>query len=424
MKTIREILNFFEFVTGFNMKNILKITLTSLLFGYVSFLMADDWPGFLGPKRNGHAPIKNETFLETPKLTWSINVGEGFSGPVIFGETVFLHHRNQNSEDISAFDLKTGETLWKKSFTTNYIDDFSRGNGPRSTPSVNKTTIICISPDGILRALSTTNGKLMWEKNLLSEFEASKVFFGFGSSPLIIDEKVIVMAGGKKAGCICININDGSIVWKSENFKGSYASPISAKIENQDTILVFQREGLSILKLEDGKTLGSFPWRARFDASVNASTPLFQDEQIFLTASYGTGATLVKFNQGKFEKHWANDNSLSCHFGTPIIANGFLYGFHGRQESGPELRCVNLKSGEVMWSKDGSGSGSLIKFNEHYLVLTEDGTIFINKLNSNKFDSLFSKKILDGACRAQPGFSDKYLLARDASKLICLQIIK
>ena len=168
--------------------------------------------------------------------------------------------------------------------------------------------------------------------------------------------------------------------------------------------------------------MGMFPWRARFDASVNASTPLIEGDEIFLTASYGTGAISLKFNQGKFQKTWANDTSLSCHFGTPIISNGFLFGFHGRQEAGAEFRCVNLKTGEPIWAKEGLGSGNLIKFNNHYLVLAEDGTLFLNKFNSTKWETIFSQKILNAPCRAQPAFSDKYLLARDGVKLICLQI--
>lgn len=414
--------NFLFFYTGFNMKNILKIYLFLYLILLNSPVKAEDWPGFLGPKRNGQAFLNIETFVKEPQIMWSVNVGEGFSGPVVFAETVFLHHRNQNTEEITSFSLKSGKVNWRKSFPTNYKDDFSRGDGPRSTPAVNKTAIICISPDGKLRALNITNGELLWEKDLVSEFESNKIFFGFGSSPLILDEKLIVMAGGNKAGCICINIKTGTLIWKSESFKGSYSSPVVAKFNKQDCVILFHRDGLSVFNLTDGLNLGMFPWRARFDASVNASTPLVKDEEIFLTASYGTGAAWLKFNQGKFEKIWANDTSLSCHFGTPIISNGFLYGFHGRQESGPEFRCVNLKTGEVLWSKDGTGSGNLIKFSSHYLLLAEDGTLFLNKFNSTKWEPVFSQKILNNACRAQPAFSDKFLLARDGTKLICLQI--
>ena len=404
------------------MKNIYKICLIFTLFPLPSLVSAEEWNGFLGPKRNGQAFPNIEAFVKEPQLIWSAPVGDGFSGPVVFAETVFLHHRIQNTEEITSFSLKSGKVNWKKSFPTTYKDDFSRGDGPRSTPAVNKTAIASISPDGILRALNTNNGQLLWEKDLVSEFESSKIFFGFGSSPLIIDDKLIVMAGGKNAGCVCIDIKTGKLIWKSGSFKGSYASPVVSKFANEDSVFLFHRDGLSILKLIDGSNIGMFHWRARFDASVNAATPLIQGDEIFLTASYGTGATWLKFSLGKFEKTWANDTSLSCHFGTPIISNGYLYGFHGRQEAGAEFRCVNLKTGEVLWAKDGKGSGNLIKFNNHYLVLAEDGTLFLNKFNSTKWEAVYSQKILNNPCRAQPAFTDKFLLARDGAKLICLQI--
>ncbi len=406
------------------MKIITKTSFALYLILVFHPLMANDWPSFLGPNRDGSATSKNESFLKEPLLIWSAPVGIGFSGPIIFKENVFLHHRTQNLEEVTCYNLTNGKVVWKKTFPTTYQDDFSRGDGPRSTPAINLNHIVCLSPDGILRALNIINGELLWEKNLVSEFEAGKIFFGIGTSPLLLDNKVIVMAGGKKAGCLCLNSKDGSIIWKSESFKGSYASPVLTKFNSVDSILLFQRDGLSLLKLEDGTTLGFHPWRARFDASVNASTPLIDGNNIFISASYGTGGVSLKYNQGKFEKVWSNDTSLSCHFSTPILANGLLFGFHGRQESGTEFRCVDSKSGDVLWSKDGLGTGNMVKFNKHYLVLAEDGTLFLNKLNDAKWENLISKQVLNSACRAQPAFSDKFFIARDSNKLICLRILE
>lgn len=165
------------------MKNIYKICLILTLLPLTPPLNAEEWNGFLGNKRNGQAFPSVEAFTKEPQLIWSAPVGDGFSGPVIFAESVFLHHRIQNTEEITSFSLKSGKLNWKKSFPTTYKDDFSRGDGPRSTPAVNKTAIASISPDGILRALNTSNGQLLWEKDLVSEFESSKIFFGLAVRP-------------------------------------------------------------------------------------------------------------------------------------------------------------------------------------------------------------------------------------------------
>ena len=117
-------MRFHHLLSEFTMKNILKISMILALIIIASPLNAEDWTGFLGPKRNGQAIPNIEAFAEEPNLIWSAPVGDGFSGPVVFAGTVFLHHRNQNTEEITSFDLKSGKVNWNKSFPTTYKDDF------------------------------------------------------------------------------------------------------------------------------------------------------------------------------------------------------------------------------------------------------------------------------------------------------------
>ena len=113
------------------------------------------------------------------------------------------------------------------------------------------------------------------------------------------------------------------------------------------------------------------------DASVNAATPLVIDDMIFVSASYGTGAALLRFDEKGPEKIWAGDGILSTHYATSVYVDGFLYGFDGRQEQGPNLRCVDMKTGEVKWSEDRFGAGSLLMAGGKLLVLTEKGELIM-----------------------------------------------
>src|SRR5262249_38327443 len=148
--------------------------------------------------------------------------------------------------------------------------------------------------------------------------------------------------------------------WKVTNHGASYSTPVAAEIDGVRHVIFLTRLGLLSLDPANGNVRFEKRWRSRNDASVNAATPLVLGNQIFLTASYNTGAVLLNAKRDSLEEVWKSDTVLSCHFGTPVHVDGYLYGFDGRQEGGTELRCVDLKAGKVKWKEDGFGCGSII----------------------------------------------------------------
>jgi hypothetical protein len=174
----------------------------------------------------------------------------------------------------------------------------------------------------------------------------------------------------------------------------------------------------------NGKMFFDFPWRPRVHASVSAATPLIIGDLVFLSASYETGAVLLRASDNKVEKIWSNDDVLSNHYATSIHHDGFLYGFDGRQETGPNLRCVELKSGKVRWSADRFGAGTVTLANENLLVLRENGELILAPASPEGFRPVARAQILPSGVRAYPALADGRLYTRSKDSLVCIDLRK
>jgi len=391
---------------------------------------AADWPQFLGPTRNGISP---ETNLATawpadgPVTRWKKDVGAGFAGPAVAGGKLFLFQRRGDKEIVDCLDAKTGGGLWHFDYPTGYQDDFGFDDGPRGTPAVADGKVYTMGAEGFVHCLEVKDGKEVWNVDCKQRFQCAKGFFGMACSPLVEGGMVILnIGGGDGAGIIALDRSTGALRWKSGSDEAGYSSPVAASMDGARYALVFTRAGLSGLNPTTGARCFDFPWRSREDASVNAATPIVEGNLIFLTASYGTGAVLLRVDHGGLEKVWSGGDALSCHYATPVLRDGFLYGIDGRADPGmqprPSLRCVELKTGKVRWSEDDFGAATVTLADGQLFILTENGELIRAPVNPKAFHVAARAQILPLGVRAFPALADGCLFARSKDKLICVSL--
>jgi outer membrane protein assembly factor BamB len=391
--------------------------------------LAAYWPQFLGPTRNG---ASTETGLTAtwpkkgPPVVWEKDVGEGFSGPVIAGARVILFHRVSDEEVVECLGAADGATKWKTGYPTHYQDALGKGDGPRSTPLIADGRVYTLGADGVLQCLKLDDGAKVWRRALHEDYEVNRSYFGVGTSPIMAGARLLVNVGGKNgAGVVAFNKDDGKEVWKADDHDASYSSPVIAEVGGHQDAVFLTREGLLALNPANGAVQYSKHWRSRMDASVNAATPLVVDGQIFLTACYGTGAVLLQPKKDGLDEVWKSNEVLSCHYGTPVYHDGYLYGFDGRQEETARLRCVELKSGKVQWTAEGFGCGSMIVADGKLIILTEDGDLVLAKATPEKYQELARAAVLTNRpCRAPIALADGKLYGRDGHKLMCWDLKK
>jgi outer membrane protein assembly factor BamB len=278
---------------------------------------------------------------------------------------------------------------------------------------------------GRLHCLSMKDGKRLWDKDLAAIYEPKKGFFGVGTSPLVEGGLVLINVGGKGAGVVALNKMSGKEVWKATDDEASYSTPTVATIDGVRQAIFFTRNGLLSLDPAKGAVRFRKKWRARIDTSVNAATPLvLGGDRIFLTTSYDTGALLVRAKKNDAQEIWKSKNALSSHFGTPVPVGNYLFGFEGRQEEGASLRCIDWRTGKILWTKPGFGCGSLIATPEGLIIMSEDGDLVLAEANGEKYKEKARASLLQTPVRAQLALANGALYGRDGKNLVCWKLKK
>lgn len=292
--------------------------LSALLIGLglglaVDAAMAADWPQFLGPDRNGVSsdPVATHFPAQGPARVWRVAVGHGFSGPVVSAGKVVLFHRRGDQEVLEAFDVKDGKSLWTAAHAATYVDDFGFDDGPRATPSIDHNRVFAFGADGVLVCVDFESGRQLWSVDAHRDLGSEKGFFGFACSPLVAGRLVLVSVGGHDgAGVAAFEADSGKLAWKATDHEAGYSAPVLMESGGRRLAVFFTRSGVVGLDPAGGAVQFEFPWRSRQQASVNAATPLIDGDRIFVSASYNTGAVLLRVKPGGVEKVWSGDDVL------------------------------------------------------------------------------------------------------------------
>jgi outer membrane protein assembly factor BamB len=386
---------------------------------------AYDWPQFLGPERSGvySGPVLAETWgASGPRVVWRKQAGQGLSGPVVVQGRVILFHRLSGREVVEALDARTGAAQWQYGYPTSYRDDFGFDEGPRAVPVVAGGVVYTFGAEGQLHAIDLATGKRIWSEDTARRFEVPKGFFGAAGSPLVEDGRVLANIGGPNAGIVAFDAKTGKVLWTATNDGASYSSPIGATILGRRSAIFLTRNRLLGLDPATGSVQFQRDWRARQAASVNAATPVVVGDLVFVSAQYGPGAGVLRIEGSKLTELWASDEALSNHYATSVYRDGYLYGFHGRQEFGPSFRAVEFRTGKVRWSQDDFHAGSVTLAGDRLVILRETGELILAKASPDAFQPVARAQILPPTVRAYPALDEGFLYVRNDNTLVCYDL--
>ena len=388
---------------------------------------ANDWPQYLGPSRNGvyAGPALADAWgANGPKAVWRKQVGQGFAGPAVVGNRVILFHRVGNEEVLESLDAATGDAVWRYAYPTRYRDDFGFDEGPRAVPVVADGVIYTFGAEGQLHAVDLAKGTRLWSEDTMKRFGVPKGFFGAAGSPLVEGGRVIANVGGDKAGIVAFEAKTGKVLWAATDDDASYSSGVAATIGGRRLGVFLTRDSLVGLDPASGMVQFQRRWRARIAASVNAATPIIVGDEIFVSAQYGPGAGVLRVNGSQLADVWTSDDVLSNHYATSVFYNGYLYGFHGRQEFGPSFRAVEFETGTVKWSQEQFRAGSVLLAGDRLLITREGGELILASASPQAFKPIARAQILQGVVRPYPALADGLLYVRNENTLVCLDLRK
>lgn len=343
-----------------------------------------EWPAWRGPDRTGLSP---ETGLLKswpeggPRLIWkATGLGKGYSTPSIAGGRIFLLGTANTDKDefLIALDAKNGSILWKTPF-----GNMTGGTpGPRSTPTLEDGRAYVISSDGQLLCTAQADGKVVWKKDLRSEFDGKPGGWAYTESPLIDGDRLICTPGGPASTVVALNKADGSLVWKSSVKKevadrkrpyatAAYASIMAGEIGGLRQYVQFLDGGVAGLAASDGRLLWTYDHPA--SKVANCSTVLLHGDSVFAASAYKNGGGMARIRREgetfKAEEAWFLED-LQNHHGGTVLVDGHIYG-----TGAAELFCVNFETGAVAWRERGVGKGSVAYADGHLYVRSEMGPV-------------------------------------------------
>jgi len=388
-----------------------------LLFAGV--IRADDWPRFRGPHLNG---ISHETGwnwnwpTNGPKRLWKASVGQGFSNVAVANGRLFTMGSEGDTATVYCLDASSGREIWKHSYPEPLNAHFYEG-GVSTTPTIDGETVYVLGRQGDLFSFQTESGKINWQKNVAQEIGAKVPEWGFAGAPLVEGRSLILNVGS--AG-MAVNKQNGKMIWASTNGPAGYASPVPFNASQQRPVLIFSHHELVAVEPRTGKELWRFPFQTEYD--INAMDPMIYGGRIFL-ASHSQPGLMLKVLDGRPEVAWRSEDTL-VHINSGVLFQDYLYVFSGSAGKPGDLRCLDLRNGEVKWKQNGLGVGSLsASVNNKLIVLSAKGELLVAEASPEGFTPLARAQILGGKCWTAPVLANGKIFARNAKgDLVCVDV--
>ncbi|HEX6987535.1 MAG TPA: PQQ-binding-like beta-propeller repeat protein, partial [Planctomycetaceae bacterium] len=310
---------------------------------------AADWPHFRGP---GYDSISDETgwspkaFEPEPEIAWEAAIGIGYSGPAVVGDAVYVMGYADGQEHVRRLDANTGEVVWTRSYPGAKIDNLNAG-GPGATPTVAGDVVYTNGREGQLHCLKTSDGSVVWSVKLPEAYGIKVPDWGFTTSPLLIDGKVVVDAGR----LVALDAKTGKEVWRSDvEHKPGYGTPTPFEFEGQTHLAHLNNDGVVVARLSDGKELAFYELDSQFETA--GTSPIADGDTLWVSVGYDGACALLRFTGSSLEEVYRN-KELKNHFSNSILIGGHVYGISGQSNNSRTclLVCMEHATGEVAWEQ-------------------------------------------------------------------------
>lgn len=380
---------------------------------------AADWPHLRGPAYDGTADTAERA--AALELAWRIDLGSGYSGIAIAGDRAVTMFADGESDVIAAFDAADGRELWR-----HRLGEINRGrdgsaDGPLSSPAIHDGRVFALAPRGQLLALALEDGELLWSLGLTEQFGAPEPQFGFGSSPVVADGVLVVLAGGGEGNAIVgLDPATGETRWQLGDGTIEYQTPIAMTLGSRRQVVAVA--GKKILGLLPAS--GEILWTHAFadDESVASSTPTAVGRDRFLVFVHGQAvvlrATADADGRLSVDEVYRNKN-LGQTYGLPIYHEGHIYGFRGQI-----LTCINAETGERVWRSRPPGGRGLILVGDQLVIFGAGGHLVLADATPEGYRERARLAAMElGSGYTWPSYAGGRVLVRNLSELAAVDLV-
>ena len=397
---------------------ILWCVAVAVLVGPVAAMGQDspqDYPQWRGHNRDGAASAfsKPDSWPDTLRLTWRVEVGEGYATPIVVGNTVYAFTRRNGNEGMTALDAETGETVWRTEYPVAYEmyeDAVDHGEGPKATPLFHDGKLYTLGISGTISAFDAFSGKLVWQKPA----PPRQPYLGTASSPIADRDLVIVQADGDHA-LTAFEASTGRVKWTVRN-EFTYASPIIVDLHGTRQVITLAQQSILGIAVADGAVLWEHPWKSPF---VQAITPVLYRETI-IVSGHNRGAMALK--PIRREDKWVVEvvwetKEASMFLSNPVVIGDTLFGLSHRNSG--QFFAVEASTGQVLWldRPRRAMNSALVKADDLLFFLNDDAELIVARSSRTGFEPLTRYRVADSATWAQPAISGERIFIKDVSSI-------
>jgi outer membrane protein assembly factor BamB len=388
---------------------------------------AQDWTQWRGPDRDGFVSAKNApaTWPEKLNRAWRVEIGEGYSSPVVSGGRAFVHSRRDPEEVVTAINLADGKVMWEQKYQAGFKKNqyaVEMAKGPHATPLVLGNAVITLGVTGVLNAWDTATGRKLWTRDFSQLIDTSQLFCGTAASPLPVTDRVVVQIGSDIHGgkILALDPATGATQWEWTGLGPGYASPVVVSLKGQSQIVGLTEGSIVGLDAKSGKEL----WSVAFpdEWHENISTPLWTGTHLIVSGTrQGTHAFTLGEQNGKWQatEVWKNPD-VAMYMSSPVVADGVVYA-HSSKKKG-QFVAFDEKTGAIRWATEGREGehASLLLTPRHVVFLTNGADLIVAKRGEPAFTVERRYEVAESSTFATPVLLGSNILVRDATGLMLL----
>lgn len=334
------------------------LTVMLLLIAGNALHAAESWNQWRGPGRDGHAEwlagaVEWSGDVET---IWSVAVGTGHASPVVDGKRVCVHTRQDDEEVVACYGLVDGRQLWRSADPVRFKAAMGAGHhgaGPKATPVLTEGgVLVTYGITSLLSAFDVETGQRLWRRDFGDELGEAWPRWGTSYSPLMINDDAIegdfiVQYGRQKGALVRIDGESGATVWALEGDGSAYSSPLLATFEGVQQIVTASNEELMGVSL-DGRLL----WRTPHPSTLlhqGIATPVLAGK--LLVASTGKHPLkALRITRGaatwSVAEAWQRED-IALEMSSLVVVGDELCGIWQRRKG--QAFCLAADDGSTRW---------------------------------------------------------------------------
>ncbi|MFI5381316.1 MAG: PQQ-binding-like beta-propeller repeat protein [Tepidisphaerales bacterium] len=385
---------------------------------------AEAWPGWRGARRDGHVAWLPEKLPAASQPLWEKRLASaGVGGLAATADVVLVSDRNpEDTMDIwRCLDAATGREMWALRYLAQGKLDY--GTSPRPTPLIQDARVFLLGAMGHLHCVELATGKIIWEQHIGRDFgRVDRGKWGYASSPLIVDGRLIVNPGAKEASLVALDPATGKTLWQSPGEPAAFASFIVAEIAGRRQLIGYDRTTLGGWDPATGKRLWSL--KPRHASDFNVPTPVLLPDSRLLIATENNGTRIHAFDPAGriIAEPLAVNSDLAPDTHTPVYTAGHVFGIWEK------LYCLDPQNGlKPLWIADDpafADYATILAADDRLLVSARDGTILLVDARAPRFKPLGRRRVLpdETGLYSHPALVGRRLYLRGSSRIVCLEL--